>query len=100
MQLINATGYCFKQKQIDPALVYEINYNESYLKWLHIQTKEKSKIIEVNFNGKKDVAMSVKFAIEECLYETKIHKKMIDMISEDQLQYLKSSSNQIDFSGK
>lgn len=46
----------------------------------------------MNFNGKKDVAMSVKFAIEECLYETKIHKKMVDMISEDEVQYLKSTS--------
>ena len=63
--LINATGYSFLKKQISSSLVYEVNINGGYLKWLHLPAgTHKSKIIEVNFGEKKDVAMSVKFAIQ------------------------------------
>lgn len=38
---------------------------------------------------RKDVAMSVKFAIEECLYEYNMKRKITDAIAEDELAYMK-----------
>lgn len=60
-----------------------------YLKWLHFDENNKSIIYEVNFLGRKDVALSVRFAIEECLYEFNMKRKITDAIAEDEITYLK-----------
>lgn len=39
--------------------------------------------MEVNFNGKRDAAMSLKFAITQCFYEFNTKKKLTDTIAED-----------------
>lgn len=60
-QLINATGFTYLRKELTPGLIYEVNTDLAYIKWLHVS--EGYKIVEVNFEGKRDAAMSVKFAI-------------------------------------
>lgn len=45
-QIVNATGFAFLKKTINSSLVYEVNTNNGYLKWLHLpEGKGKSKII-------------------------------------------------------
>lgn len=75
------------KKEITPGLVYEINTDLGYLKWLEIN--EESKIYEVNFEGKRDAAMSLKFDIMECMYEINTKRKLTDAIAEDEVSYLR-----------
>lgn len=41
--ILNATGYVVLKKQLDPTLIYEINTDLGYIKWLH--SKEDYKVI-------------------------------------------------------
>jgi hypothetical protein len=51
-------------------------------------------VVEVNFQGKRDIAMSLKYAIVECLYEYKNKKSIKDEISQDELTYLAPPTDQ------
>lgn len=78
IHLINATGYTFLKQPITPELCYEVNTNLSYFKWFNVG---ENKIFELNFDNKIDVALSIKFAIQECLYEYNSQKKITDAIA-------------------
>lgn len=58
------------------------------MKWLEIN-ESGSKIYEVNFEGKRDVAMSLRFSILECMYEINTKKKLTDAIAEDEVSYMR-----------
>ena len=58
--------------------MYEVNTDISYVRWFH--DKE---IVEVSFNGKRDAAMSLKFAILQCLYQQNTKRKLQDAVAED-----------------
>lgn len=79
------------RKELTPSLIYEINTDLGYIKWLQI--KEGYKVVEVNFEGKRDTAMSLKFAIVQCLYEYNTKKKLQDVVAEDEISYLKKISS-------
>jgi hypothetical protein len=80
-QVLNAAGFTILKKELTPSLIYEINTDLGYMKWLNLQ--EGYKVIEINFQGRRDIAMSLKFAIVECLYEHKNKKSLKDEISQD-----------------
>lgn len=69
------------RKELTPGLIYEINTDLGYIKWM--QLKEGYKVVEVNFEGKRDAAMSLKFAIVQCLYEYNTKKRLQDSIADD-----------------
>lgn len=46
---------------------YEINVEKGYIRW--INTDEDCIIIEVNLDGKRDAALSLKYNMLECFYE-------------------------------
>lgn len=54
--------------------------------------KEGYKVVQVNFQGKRDAAMSLKFAIVQCLYEYNTKRKMQDAVAEDQITYMQRMS--------
>lgn len=47
----------------------------------------------MNFEGKKDVAMSLKFGIQECLYEYNTKRKITDAIDKDEIDFLRKMTN-------
>ena len=61
IHVINATGYTFLKQSIIPELSYDVNIDRAFLKWFKVG---ENKIYELNFNDKKDVALSIKFAIQ------------------------------------
>lgn len=81
VHLINGAGYTYLKKELTPLLVYEINTEIGYFRWLH--DKESYTIVEVNFDGKRDVAMSLRFAILQCQYEQNTKRKLQDAVAED-----------------
>jgi hypothetical protein len=91
-QLLNATGFAILRKELNPDLIYEVNTELSCIKWLH--SVEGYKVVEVNFQNKKDVAMSLKFAIVQCLYEYKAKKSLKDEIAEDEIAYINQTSEE------
>lgn len=48
-----------------------------------MQINEGYKVVEINFAGKRDAAMSLKLAIIQCQYEMNTKKKLQDVIAED-----------------
>ena len=74
-----------------PGLIYEINVDQGYFKWLHL--RQEYKVVEVNFEGKKDTAMSLKFAILQCMYELNTKRKLTDAIAEDEVAYMRRISD-------
>lgn len=44
---------------------------------------EGCKVVEVNFDGKRDAAMSLKFGVLQCLYENNEKRKLTDAVAED-----------------
>lgn len=90
-QIINATGFAVLKKELTPGLIYEINTDLAYIKWLHM--KEDYKVVEVNFEGKKDAAMSLKFAVVQCLYEINTKRRLQDAIAEDEISYMRRISD-------
>ena len=66
-------------------MIYEINTDLGYIKWLQI--KDGYKVVEINFEGKRDAAMSLKFAVLQCLYEFNTKRRLHDAIAEDEIAY-------------
>ena len=98
IQLSNESGYLFLRKVIHSGLTYEVNTDEGYVRWLQIdEDGQGTKIIEVNF-GKRDAAMSFKFAIIECLYEINTKKSVKDSIAPEDFSYVKQIGERPDFS--
>jgi hypothetical protein len=85
-QLLNAAGFSILRKDLNPDLLYEVNTDLGYVKWM--QDKAPYRVVEVNFQGKRDVAMSLKFAIVQCLYERKAKKNLKDEVAEDEIAYM------------
>ena len=44
---------------------------------------EPTKIYQVNFDGKRDAAISLKFDVMECMYEINTKRKLTDAVAED-----------------
>lgn len=91
IHLLNATGFLILKKELTPGLIYEINVDQGYFKWLHL--RQEYKVVEVNFEGKKDTAMSLKFAILQCMYELNTKRKLTDAIAEDEVAYMRRISD-------
>ena len=64
------------KKELNDQLTYEINTNEGYIRWLNVE--ETCKIIEINLDGKRDAALSLKYNIMECMFEMNSKKKIED----------------------
>ena len=72
---------------------YEVNTDVSYLQWFH--KDENCKIIEINFDGKRDASLSLKFAILECLYEQNTKRRLQDAVAEDEVTYLRRMDEKV-----
>ena len=57
--LVNATGYTIMKKSIDSGLNYEINLDQGHIRWIDLD--QDCQIVEVNFDGKRDAALSLKY---------------------------------------
>ena len=64
--VINATGYAFCKKTVDTSLNYEINLEQGYIRW--IDPDKECLIVEVNLDGKRDAALSLKYNMLEVMY--------------------------------
>ena len=72
--IINATGFAFEKKVVDSGLNYEINLEHGYIRWIDID--QDCLIVEVNFNGKRDAALSLKYNMLEVMYELREKRKL------------------------
>ena len=72
--LVNATGYTFYKRQVDSSLNYEINIQQGYIRWIDLD--KDCVIVEVNFDGKRDAALSLKYNMLEVMYELREHRKL------------------------
>lgn len=91
VQVLNATGFVILRKELSHSLIYEINTEQAYFKWL--QKVEGYQVVEIGFEGKRDAAMSLKFAVLQCLYEINTKKRLQDAIAEDEITYMKRISD-------
>lgn len=73
-QLINFSGFAFLRKTIEQGLNYEINIDKGYIRY--IDTQNDCRIVEVNFDGKRDAALSLKYNLFEVMYELKEKKNI------------------------
>ena len=85
--LINATGYTFLKKVVDTGLNYEINLEYGYIRWIDLD--QDCMIVEVNFNGKRDAALSLKYNMLEVMYELREHKRLDEVASPEEIAYIK-----------
>lgn len=46
-------------------------------------------IVEVNFDGKRDAALSLKYNMLEVMYELREHRKLDEVASPEEIAYLK-----------
>lgn len=76
--IINATGYTILKKLVDAGLNYEINLDHGYIRWIDVE--KECEIIEVNFDGKRDAALSLKYNMLEVMYELREHRKLEDVM--------------------
>ena len=47
------------KKSIDSGLNYEINLDQGHIRWIDLD--QDCQIVEVNFDGKRDAALSLKY---------------------------------------
>ncbi len=87
MYVYDSNGYKILEKEITRSLNFETNTEHSYIKWLDIGAE--IKIVEVRFD-RYDAILSVKFAIQECIYEMTEKKNMRDAIAEEDRTYLEN----------
>lgn len=85
--IVNATGYTFYKKTVDTSLNYEINLQFGYVRWIDID--KDCVIVEVNFDGKKDAALSLKYNMLEVMYELREHRKLDEIASPEEISYMK-----------
>lgn len=63
---MNATGFAVLKKPVDANISYEINVDQGYIRWIDIEND--CRIVEVNFDGKRDAALSLKYNMFEVMY--------------------------------
>lgn len=85
--LINAAGYPFLKQVVSSELNYEINLEHGYIRWLDME--QNCLIIEINFDGKRDAALSLKYNMLEVMYELREHRKLDEVASPEEIAYLK-----------
>jgi hypothetical protein len=91
-QIINATGYVAVKKNVDSGLNYEINVEKGYIRWIDID--HDCRIIEANFEGKRDAALSLKYNMFEVMYELRSKRKIEDDVPAEELAYMKQISDE------
>lgn len=72
--IINATGFTFLKKSVDLGLNYEINLDNGYIRWIDLDSD--CLIVQVNFEGKRDAALSLKYNMLEAIYEMREHRRL------------------------
>jgi hypothetical protein len=85
--LVNSAGYTFYKRTVDASLNYEINLQYGYIRWIDLD--QDCVIIEVNFDGKRDAALSLKYNMLEVMYELREHRKLDEVASPEEIAYMK-----------
>ena len=86
-QVLNSEGFIVMKKPFDGNLNYEVNADGGYIRWIDID--QDCRIVEVNFEGKRDAALSLKYNLIEVMYELREHKKMNEVVDKDEIAYMR-----------
>lgn len=86
-QVVNATGFAVLIKQVDIDLVNNVNTSEGYIKWMDFE--HDCRIVEINFEGKRDAALSLKYNLLEVMYELRAKRKISDVLSTEEINYMR-----------